>query len=50
MGRHCGDIALYGGLASGAEVVIVPEVGYDIDETVARLRANAAHGKRTILL
>ncbi len=45
MGRHCGDIALYGGLASGAEVVIVPEVGYDIDETVARLKANAAHGK-----
>lgn len=45
MGRNCGDIALYGGLASGAEVIIVPELGYDIDGVVSRLQANAKVGK-----
>src|SRR5690554_948153 len=30
MGRHCGDIALYAGLAGGAESILVPEVEYDI--------------------
>ena len=32
MGRHCGDIALYAGLAGGAESIIVPEVEFNIDE------------------
>lgn len=45
MGRNCGDIALYSGLASGAEVIIIPEVGYSIDEVVSRLQANAKLGK-----
>ncbi len=26
MGRHCGDIALYSGIAGGAEIIIIPEV------------------------
>ena len=26
MGRHCGDIALYSGIASGAEIIVVPEI------------------------
>lgn len=45
MGRNCGDIALYGGLASGAEVIITPEIGYNLDEVVNRLQANAKVGK-----
>ena len=45
MGRRCGDIALYGGIASGAEVIIVPEIGYDIDAVTDRLKANAKAGK-----
>ncbi|MDD2446250.1 MAG: 6-phosphofructokinase [Tissierellia bacterium] len=32
MGRNCGDIALYSGIAGGAESIIVPEVEFDIDE------------------
>ncbi|MCZ8518047.1 MULTISPECIES: 6-phosphofructokinase [Paenibacillus] len=46
MGRHCGDIALYAGLASGAETIIVPEVGYDMDEISNRMAENFAQGKR----
>jgi 6-phosphofructokinase 1 len=46
MGRHCGEIALYAGLASGAETILVPEVPYDIDEVANRMKDNFAHGKR----
>lgn len=46
MGRHCGDIALYAGLASGAESILVPEVPFDIEEVAARMADNFAHGKR----
>lgn len=46
MGRHCGDIALHAGLASGAETILVPEVEYNLDEVANRLRENFAKGKR----
>ncbi|QAY66413.1 6-phosphofructokinase [Paenibacillus protaetiae] len=46
MGRHCGDIALHAGLASGAETIIVPEVPYDIKEVSERMKANFEKGKR----
>ena len=32
MGRDCGDIAVYTGVACGAEYIITPEKGYDKDE------------------
>lgn len=34
MGRYCGDIALYTGIAGGAEYVILPEVPVDVDAIV----------------
>jgi 6-phosphofructokinase 1 len=46
MGRHCGDIALYAGLASGAETILVPEVSFDIDVVARRMKDNFDHGKR----
>lgn len=46
MGRHCGDIALYAGLASGAESILVPEVQYDIDQVAKRMKDNFQTGKR----
>lgn len=46
MGRHCGDIALYAGLASGAETILVPEVPFTIDEVASRMKQNFEHGKR----
>lgn len=46
MGRHCGDIALYAGLASGAETILVPEVPFTLDEVAARMQQNFEHGKR----
>ena len=38
MGRHCGDLALYAGLAGGAETVIVPEVDFKVEDVCNRLR------------
>ncbi|HEY0829191.1 MAG TPA: 6-phosphofructokinase [Bacilli bacterium] len=46
MGRHCGDIALYAGLASGAETILVPEVAYDLGLVAARMKENFQNGKR----
>jgi ATP-dependent phosphofructokinase / diphosphate-dependent phosphofructokinase len=31
MGRYAGWIALYGGVAGGADVILIPEIPYDID-------------------
>ncbi|MDT3426932.1 6-phosphofructokinase 1 [Paenibacillus forsythiae] len=46
MGRHCGDIALHAGLASGAETILVPEMPFDLDEVADRMKDNFARGKR----
>lgn len=37
MGRHCGDIALYAGLAGGAESVLVPEEEFEIDDVCKKI-------------
>lgn len=46
MGRHCGDIALYAGLASGAEAILVPEVPFDIVGISKRMKGHFENGKR----
>ena len=45
MGRHAGHIALYAGLAGGAESIIIPEVDYDIREVCSRIMEGARRGK-----
>src|ERR687896_1675726 len=45
MGRHAGWIAAYSGLAGGADVVLVPERPFDIDEVCERLRRRHALGR-----
>jgi 6-phosphofructokinase 1 len=35
MGRHAGWIALHAGLAGGANVILIPEVPFDVDEVCA---------------
>jgi len=37
MGRHCGDIALKAAAGSGAEICIVPEVNWSVQEVANRL-------------
>lgn len=45
MGRKCGDIALYSGICGGAEIILIPEVPYDIKEIATKLRFNYSKGK-----
>ena len=45
MGRNCGDIALYSGLAGGAENIILPEIGYDGDELCRSIIREKTKGK-----
>ncbi|NLW23403.1 MAG: 6-phosphofructokinase [Tissierellia bacterium] len=45
MGRECGDIALYAGLAGGAESIIVPEIEPDIDEVCRKIIQGRNRGK-----
>ncbi len=50
MGRHCGDIALYSGIASGAEIIVVPEITFNMEEIIARINSSRAHGKHSNII
>ncbi len=46
MGRHCGDIALYSGLAGGAEGVLIPEIKGDIEHICKKVVDGIDRGKK----
>jgi ATP-dependent phosphofructokinase / diphosphate-dependent phosphofructokinase len=45
MGRHAGWIALYSGLAGGADVILIPERPFDIEEVVRLIRRRHSRGR-----
>jgi 6-phosphofructokinase 1 len=45
MGRHAGWIALYSGLAGGADVVLIPERRFDIDDVCEHIRRRHQSGR-----
>jgi len=45
MGRDSGWIALYSGIAGGADVILIPERPFDIDEVAELLRKRHAGGR-----
>jgi 6-phosphofructokinase 1 len=45
MGRHAGWIALHSGIAGGADVILIPEVPFDIEEVCERIRRRHARGR-----
>lgn len=50
MGRHCGDIALFAGIGSGAEIIVVPEIPYDMDDIVMRINRSRANEKHSNII
>ncbi|MDE5549473.1 MAG: 6-phosphofructokinase [Clostridia bacterium] len=50
MGRKCGDIALYAGLCGGAEIILVPEVEFDIKQIVKKINLNQRIGKSSDII
>ncbi|MEO1228585.1 MAG: ATP-dependent 6-phosphofructokinase [Myxococcota bacterium] len=45
MGRDCGWIALHAGIAGGADVILVPEIPYDIQRVCDKVRRRQAAGR-----
>ncbi len=45
MGRHAGWIATLGGMAGGADEILVPEVPFDMNELCANIKKRHARGK-----
>lgn len=46
MGRNAGDIAVWAGLAGGAESILIPEVDETIESVVQRLHSGSERGKK----
>ena len=46
MGRYAGWIALHAGMAGGADVILVPEIPYDIEKVAAHIRRRDEWGAR----
>ena len=50
MGRHAGWIATYGGLAGGADYILVPEKPFTIDEVCGSIKRRHNAGKTSSLI
>src|SRR5919108_1885097 len=45
MGRDSGWIAIYSGMAGGADVILIPERPFDVDDVAERIRTRHARGR-----
>jgi 6-phosphofructokinase 1 len=46
MGRYAGWIALQSGMAGGADVILIPEIPYQMDRVIAKISERSESGKR----
>jgi ATP-dependent phosphofructokinase / diphosphate-dependent phosphofructokinase len=46
MGRYTGWIALYAGVAGGADVILIPEIPFDVERVAARITSREKRGAR----
>jgi 6-phosphofructokinase 1 len=50
MGRDAGHIALHAGIAGGADVILLPEIPYRLDNIAAKINAIRAEGRNSALV
>ncbi len=50
MGRYAGWIALHAGIAGGADVILIPEIPYDLASVCAKIFSRAEQGKKFSLV
>ena len=50
MGHKVGWLTLYAGMAGGADIILLPEIPYDIDKVVEKLNARSKAGKGFTIL
>ena len=46
MGRYAGWIALQSGLAGGADVILLPEIPFQMDKVIEKIKQRQVHGKK----
>ena len=50
MGRDAGHIALNAGIAGGADVILIPEIGYSIEKVAEKIKSVKAQGRNFALV
>ena len=50
MGRHAGWIALWGGIAGGASVILIPEINFDMEKVAEVIRQREEAGRHSTLV
>ncbi len=50
MGRNAGWIALHSGIASGADVILIPEIPFDLDNVCEFVKGRSRYGKRFTII
>ena len=50
MGRHAGWIALHGGLAGGADVILLPEIPFDYEKVAAEVMRRDREGAKSTMI
>ena len=50
MGRHAGWIALHGGIAGGADIILIPEIPFDYDKISSAIKERDAAGNLSSLV
>ena len=50
MGHKVGWVTLHAGIAGGADIILIPEIPYDLDRVVASIQKRSASGKHFTIL
>lgn len=50
MGRNCGDLAIFSGIACGAEIVVTKDTGFDKEEIFRQVHLAKEIGKRHLVI
>ena len=50
MGRNAGWIALYGGIGGGADIILLPEIPFCMEEVAAAVKEKEAGGQQSVLI
>jgi 6-phosphofructokinase len=50
MGRNAGWLALYAGVAGGGDIIIIPEIPYEVNAVVDRVKERSQRGKRFTII
>ncbi|MBQ1928196.1 MAG: 6-phosphofructokinase, partial [Clostridia bacterium] len=50
MGRHAGYLALETGISVGATAILIPEINYDLDSIVSKMKKSQKSGKKHFII